>query len=58
MRLGKMLSVGEVVEQAPIEEPQAPTESVEAVEKTTPAASVPTTRVESPAEPAVAHAKA
>jgi hypothetical protein len=50
MRLGKMLSVGEVVEQAPIEEPTAPVESVEE----TP---VPTARVEEPAEPAVAHAK-
>jgi hypothetical protein len=49
MRLGKMLSVGEVVEQAMIEEPPPPAESVE---KTAPVVAV-----EEPAEPAVAHAE-
>lgn len=51
MRLGKMLSMGEVVEQATIEEPPAPAESVE---KTVP---VPAAALEEPAEPAVAHAE-
>lgn len=52
MRLGKMLSIGEIVEQATIEEPPAPTES--SVEK---AAPVPAATLEEPAEPAVAHAE-